>query len=102
MSRQITLTDELLAYLREVSLREPDALRKLREETAKLPMAGMQISPDQGQFMALLVRLIGARRRLAFAATSSGTSISSRRRLAENVLPRLSERNERGPPPPRA
>jgi caffeoyl-CoA O-methyltransferase len=62
MSRQITLTDELLAYLREVSLREPDALRKLREETAKLPMAGMQISPDQGQFMALLVRLIGARR----------------------------------------
>jgi predicted O-methyltransferase YrrM len=62
MSRQITLTDELLAYLQEVSLREPDALRKLREETAKLPMAGMQISPDQGQFMALLVRLIGARR----------------------------------------
>jgi predicted O-methyltransferase YrrM len=62
MSRQITLTDELLAYLQEVSLREPDALRKLREETAKLPMAGMQISPDQGQFMALLVRLIGGRR----------------------------------------
>jgi predicted O-methyltransferase YrrM len=62
MSRQITLTDELLAYLQEVSLREPDALRKLREETAKLPMAGMQISPEQGQFMALLVRMIGARR----------------------------------------
>ena len=62
MSRQITLTDELLAYLQEVSLREPDALRKLREETARLPMAGMQISPEQGQFMALLVRLIGARR----------------------------------------
>jgi predicted O-methyltransferase YrrM len=62
MSRQITLTDELLAYLQEVSLREPDALRRLREETARLPMAGMQISPEQGQFMALLVRLIGARR----------------------------------------
>jgi caffeoyl-CoA O-methyltransferase len=62
MSRQINLTDELVAYLQEVSLREPDALRKLREETAKLPMAAMQISPEQGQFMALLVRLIGARR----------------------------------------
>ena len=62
MSRQINLSDELLAYLHEVSLREPEALRKLRAETAKLPMAGMQISPDQGQFMALLVRLIGARR----------------------------------------
>src|ERR1700687_5818293 len=62
MSRQINLSDELLAYLREVSLREHEVLRKLRAETAKLPMAGMQISPDQGQFMALLVRLIGARR----------------------------------------
>src|ERR1700687_2451613 len=62
MSRQINLSDELLAYLREVSLREHEVLRKLRAETAKLPMAGMQISPDQGAFMALLVRLMGARR----------------------------------------
>jgi len=62
MSRQIKLTDELLAYLHKVSLREAEPLRRLREETAKLPAAGMQISPDQGQFMALLVRLIGARR----------------------------------------
>jgi len=61
MSRQITLSDDLLAYLQAVSLREPESLRRLREETARLPMAGMQISPDQGQFMALLVRLIGAR-----------------------------------------
>jgi len=61
MSRQITLSDDLLAYLQAVSLREPESLCRLREETARLPMAGMQISPDQGQFMALLVRLIGAR-----------------------------------------
>ncbi len=57
MSRQIKLTDELLAYLHKVSLREAEPLRRLREETAKLPAAGMQISPDQGQFMALLVAL---------------------------------------------
>jgi predicted O-methyltransferase YrrM len=62
MSRQINLTDELVAYIHKVSLREAEPLRLLREETARLPMAGMQISPDQGQFMALLVRLIGARR----------------------------------------
>jgi predicted O-methyltransferase YrrM len=61
MSRQITLSDDLLAYLQAVSLREPESLCRLREETSRLPMAGMQISPDQGQFMALLVRLIGAR-----------------------------------------
>ena len=62
MSRQIAVTDELLAYIHKVSLREAEPLRRLREETAELPMAGMQISPDQGQLMALLVRLIGARR----------------------------------------
>jgi caffeoyl-CoA O-methyltransferase len=45
-------------------LREPDILRRLREETADLPYAGMQIGPDQGQFMALLVELIGATRTL--------------------------------------
>lgn len=52
----------LYRYLCEVSLRESSLLARLREETAQLPGAGMQISPDQGQFMALLARLIGARR----------------------------------------
>jgi predicted O-methyltransferase YrrM len=57
-----TLTEELDDYIAGVSLREPDVLRRLREETARVPMAGMQIAPDQGQFMALLARLVGARR----------------------------------------
>jgi caffeoyl-CoA O-methyltransferase len=60
--RTIELTDALQDYVLEVSLREPELLRRLREETARLPMAGMQIAPDQGQFMALLARLVGARR----------------------------------------
>jgi predicted O-methyltransferase YrrM len=76
MSRQIILSDELLAYLHSVSLREPDSLRRLREETAKLPMAGMQISPDQGQFMALLVRLIGARRCLEIGTFTGYSSLA--------------------------
>lgn len=58
----IYLDDRLHDYLTTVSVRESDALRALREETALLPMAQMQISPEQGQFMALLVRLTGARR----------------------------------------
>ena len=57
----LALTDELYAYLRRMSLREPPVLRRLREETAPLEMAVMQVSPEQGQFMALLVELIGAR-----------------------------------------
>jgi predicted O-methyltransferase YrrM len=63
MSRgTINLTPELYAYLLRVSVREPDVLRRLREETAAMPNAEMQVSPDQGQFMALLVRLLGATR----------------------------------------
>jgi caffeoyl-CoA O-methyltransferase len=62
--RSIGLTESLEAYIRTVSLREPDVLRRLREETAAMRGAGMQISPEQGQFMALLARLIGARRYL--------------------------------------
>jgi len=61
MSKKIIkVSDELYDYILSVSLREPDILRQLREETARDPYSFMQISPDQGQFMALLVRLMGA------------------------------------------
>lgn len=56
------LSDEVRSYLLSVSVREPEVLARLREETARLPMAMMQISPEQGQFLALLVRLSQARR----------------------------------------
>jgi caffeoyl-CoA O-methyltransferase len=58
------LTDELYQYLLDVSVREPDVLRRLREETAELEDASMQIGPEQGQLMALLVEMLGARRTL--------------------------------------
>jgi caffeoyl-CoA O-methyltransferase len=61
-SRTFTLSDALYDYLVSVSLRETDVLRRLRKETAALPRGHMQIAPEQGQFMALLVRLAGARR----------------------------------------
>jgi caffeoyl-CoA O-methyltransferase len=61
-TRSIELTDALYAYLLENSLRETEVMRRLREETAGMPGSGMQISPEQGQFMALLVQLMGARR----------------------------------------
>jgi caffeoyl-CoA O-methyltransferase len=61
-ARTITLTDELLAYVDGVGVREPEVLRRLRAETAPLPEHDMQIGPIQGAFMALLVKLIGARK----------------------------------------
>lgn len=63
MSRQtLGLDARLYEYLLSASLREPPALARLRAETAAHPRAGMQISPEQGQFMQLLLKLIGARR----------------------------------------
>ena len=61
-NRSIELSDALYDYLLDNSLRESEVLRRLREETAGMPWSGMQISPDQGQFMALVVRIMGARR----------------------------------------
>lgn len=63
-TRTLTLNDDLYQYLLDVSLRETPIQRRLREETARMEMAGMQISPEQGQFMALLVVLMGARNTL--------------------------------------
>jgi len=61
-NRTIAVDDRLYDYLCEVSLRETEPMRRLRAETLAMPQSGMQISPEQGQFMALLVRLIGAER----------------------------------------
>ncbi|MDX1434121.1 MAG: class I SAM-dependent methyltransferase, partial [Gammaproteobacteria bacterium] len=63
-SRTIGLDQALYDYLRSVSLREPEVLGRLRAETAGMERAGMQISPEQGQLMGLLVELMGARRAL--------------------------------------
>jgi predicted O-methyltransferase YrrM len=58
------LSDRLYHYLRSMSHPEPDVLVQLREATARMPQARMQISPDQGALMALLVQLMGARKTL--------------------------------------
>lgn len=61
-NRTLSLDDRLYDYLIAHSLRETALMRELREVTARDEMARMQIAPEQGQFMSLLVELIGARR----------------------------------------
>ena len=56
------MPDHLHDYLQQVSLREPEVLRRLRTETAGFPGAAMQVSPELGQFLAFLVELTGAHR----------------------------------------
>ncbi len=75
-SRTLNLDDRLYDYLQRVSLREPPILARLREETAALPGAGMQISPEQGQFMALLIELTGARRVLEVGTFTGYSSLA--------------------------
>jgi predicted O-methyltransferase YrrM len=63
-ARTLNLDDSLYHYLLDVSLRETPVLKRLRDETQALPMARWQVAPEQGQFLALLVKLTGARRLL--------------------------------------
>ena len=83
-SRTIVLNDALYEYLLSVSLREPDVLCRLREETAKMPQHNMQISPEQGQFIALLVELTGARKCLEVGTFTGYSTLSLALALPED------------------
>ncbi|MEP0849497.1 MULTISPECIES: class I SAM-dependent methyltransferase [Cyanophyceae] len=77
MSRKkdLGLDDQLYNYLLSASLRESEILRQLRQETANHPQARMQISPEQGQFMALLVQLLGATKTLEVGVFTGYSSL---------------------------
>ena len=76
MTKQtLGLEQSLYDYLLSVSLREADILTQLRQETSQLPMSRMQISPEQGQFMALLVKLIGAKKTLEVGVFTGYSSL---------------------------
>ncbi|MFI4988401.1 MAG: class I SAM-dependent methyltransferase [Alphaproteobacteria bacterium] len=83
-SRSLNLNDRLYDYLVTASLRDDKHLRRLRAETARLPMGGMQISPKQGQFMALLVELMAAKTALEIGTFTGYSSLSVARALPED------------------
>ncbi len=76
MGRTITVTEALEVYLARFGARELPVQIRCREETAKLPMAMMQISPEQGAFMALIAKLIGAKRYLEVGVFTGYSSLS--------------------------
>ena len=75
-SRTLNLDDPVYQYLLNQSLREHPAQVALREATRTHPHAVMQISPEQGQFMALLVRLLGARRTIEIGVFTGYSALS--------------------------
>jgi caffeoyl-CoA O-methyltransferase len=70
------MDDRLYDYMLRVSLREPDVMRRLREETAKLPEHGMQVSPEQGQFMTFLVGALGVKNALEIGTFTGYSSLA--------------------------
>jgi caffeoyl-CoA O-methyltransferase len=82
--RPIPLDDALYRYVLDVSVREPDVMRRLREETAGLPKANMQIGPDQGQFMALLVELLGAEQTIEVGTFTGYSALAVARPLPDH------------------
>jgi predicted O-methyltransferase YrrM len=75
-NKTLSLTNALYAYLVEHSVREPEILQRLRAETAKDSMSMMQIGPEQGQFMQLLVRLMGAKNCLEVGVFTGYSSLA--------------------------
>lgn len=80
------MTDALVTYLQDVGVPPDPVLEALRTETAALPGAGMQISPEQGQLMELLVRLIGARRAIEVGTFTGYSALVTARGLGPGGL----------------
>lgn len=74
-NRTLSIDDRVYDYLLSVSLKESELLTQLREETAGIEFSEMQIAPEQGQFMALLVKLMGARRALEIGTFTGYSSV---------------------------
>lgn len=74
--KTLTLTSDLYRYLQDVSVREPEILAQLRSETALLPGKEMQITPEQGQFMAFLIELMGASKTLEIGVFTGYSTLS--------------------------
>ena len=82
--RSLGLTDHLQEYLLAVSLRESEVLRKLREVTEKRDDSVMQIAPEQGQFLALLIRLLSVERILEVGTFTGYSSLVMAEALPEH------------------
>jgi predicted O-methyltransferase YrrM len=76
MTKRSLLPDAVEHYVAQVATKETDIQQRLRKETEKLPNAGMQLGPDQGAFLAWLVKLIGARRALEIGVFTGSSALS--------------------------
>ncbi len=85
-NRTLSVDDRIYNYLSDVTIKEPELLRQLREETAQIEYSVMQISPEQGQFMSLLIKLMGARRAIEIGTYTGYSSICVASAMPEDGL----------------
>lgn len=83
-TRTLKLTDALRDYLLEVSLDDHPVLRRMREHNEGHPRSSLQIAPEQGQLMALLVRLMGARRAIEIGVFTGYSALVTALALPED------------------
>ena len=76
MGRFVKATDALMTYLSQTGAREAPAQIRCREETAKMPMAMMQIAPEQGAFLAVMVKLTGAKKYVEIGTFTGYSALS--------------------------
>ena len=88
------ITDELHQYLLNISLREHPVLKALREKTAKMPLACMQIAPEQGQFMQLLLRILGAKQVLELGTFTGYSALAMALALPDDGIVTTCDINE--------
>ncbi|MBA3536213.1 MAG: class I SAM-dependent methyltransferase [Tatlockia sp.] len=82
--KQLNLSPALYDYMLDISLREHPVLKALREETAKMPLANMQVAPEQAQFMQLLIRLLSARKVLEIGTFTGYSALAMSLALPED------------------
>ena len=83
-TRSLSLSADIYRYLQEHALREPAVLERLRAATEGMRGAEMQVSPEQGQFMALIVKLVGARRCIELGTYTGYSSLALALALPED------------------
>ncbi len=83
-NKTLNLKQTVYQYLLDVSLREHPILNQLRRYTADIPYSNMQIAPEQGQFMALLIQLIKARRGIELGVFTGYSSLAMALALPED------------------
>jgi caffeoyl-CoA O-methyltransferase len=83
-SRTLNMSERVHAYLLGTTSREPEILRRLRAETGPMEFSGMQISPEQGELMAFLVRLLGVRRYLEIGTFTGYSALAVALALPED------------------